>query len=405
MQRKADYENSELKEQMDLDKLIVMDNVSGHADKSDVFSNFLTVSRKYGMSCVYIFHTVYPNRQNWDMIMPQIYIFNFFPGSVHNGPILRKVSLFANNFKNSYVPTHNMWFSRLYFNISNSKQKQCLTIDTRDINDLGPGKFRTSADNETRQICYYNRIKSNTSFNSFLATREQTSQKGTTKFSTDKVISNINNADVNYLELGDKLKRINNDNNIEFKLERASGNSFIRGGSKSENRGQNKPRDYRYKHGRVSKKPGFQDNNAIKVKYTTTRIKSRNFLFNIAYVGVNKEDYYNNNFVFDVYLLLTKNLNLFSLHRKLADKTKHETIYMPWRECMPLDFYNFIFEEKYVVYLNGKNILQPKVRQIIGEFIEKYEKNYRLLQNNLSCYKNFLQYVYSNVYPEIYCST
>ena len=149
MQRKADYENSELKEQMDLDKLIVMDDVSGHADKSDVFSNFLTVSRKYGMSCVYIFHTVYPNRQNWNMIMPQIYIFNFFPGSVPNGPILRAVSLFANKFKNSYVPTRNMWFSRLYFNISNSKQKQCLTIDTRDINDLGPGKFRTSADNET----------------------------------------------------------------------------------------------------------------------------------------------------------------------------------------------------------------------------------------------------------------
>ena len=72
---------------------------------------------------------------------------------------------------------------------------------------------------------------------------------------------------------------------------------------------------------------------------------------------------------------------------------------------MPLDFYKFIFEEKHFVYLNGKNILQPKVLQIIGEFIEKDEKNYRLLQNNLSCYNNFFQYVYSNVYPEIYCST
>ena len=29
----------------------------------------------------------------------------------------------------------------------------------------------------------------------------------------------------------------------------------------------------------------FQNNNAIKVKYTTTGIKSRNFLSNIAYVG------------------------------------------------------------------------------------------------------------------------
>ena len=64
----------------------------------------------------------------------------------------------------------------------------------------------------------------------------------------------------------------------------------------------------------------------------TTRIKSRNFFSNITYVGINKEDYYNRNFVFDVYLLLRKNLNLFSLDRKLADKTKHKMIYMLWKE-------------------------------------------------------------------------
>ena len=61
MQRKADYVNSELGEEMTIDKVVVMNNVSGLADKSDVFSNFLTVSRKYGLSCVYIFHTIYPN--------------------------------------------------------------------------------------------------------------------------------------------------------------------------------------------------------------------------------------------------------------------------------------------------------------------------------------------------------
>ena len=37
MQRKADYVNSKLGEDMNLDKLIVMDDVSGLADKSDVF--------------------------------------------------------------------------------------------------------------------------------------------------------------------------------------------------------------------------------------------------------------------------------------------------------------------------------------------------------------------------------
>ena len=61
-----------------INKLIVMDDVSGLADKSEDFSNFLTVSRKYGFSCVYVFHTIYLGRQSWEMIMSQTHIFNFF---------------------------------------------------------------------------------------------------------------------------------------------------------------------------------------------------------------------------------------------------------------------------------------------------------------------------------------
>ena len=118
-----------------------MDVVSGLADKSDSFSNFLTVSRKYGFSCLYVFHTIYPNRQNWEMIMTQTHIFNFFPGSLHSGKILKTLSLFASRKKSSYVLSQNVWLSRLYFDISPSKEKQCLTDNTRPINDLGPGKF------------------------------------------------------------------------------------------------------------------------------------------------------------------------------------------------------------------------------------------------------------------------
>ena len=46
------------------DQLIVMDDVSGLADKSDDFANFLTVSRKFNVACVYVFHTMYPTRSN-----------------------------------------------------------------------------------------------------------------------------------------------------------------------------------------------------------------------------------------------------------------------------------------------------------------------------------------------------
>ena len=149
----------------------------------------------------------------------------------------------------------------------------------------------------------------------------------------------------------------------------------------------------------------FQDNNALGKRYTTTHIKSRNFLCDIAYVGINKEDYYNENFVFDVYLLITKNLNSFSLDRKLADKTKHEMMYMLWKECMPQKFYKHICKEKHFLYLNGKNVLQPKILEIITDFLSEDENNYRKLRNNLSRYKSIFQCVFSNLFPEIYCST
>ena len=72
---------------------------------------------------------------------------------------------------------------------------------------------------------------------------------------------------------------------------------------------------------------------------------------------------------------------------------------------MPAEFYTHIYQEKNILYLNGKNVLQPKVLEIISEFIETDENKYRLLQNNLSSYKAIFQYVYSNVSPEIYWST
>ena len=61
--------------------------------------------------------------------------------------------------------------------------------------------------------------------------------------------------------------------------------------------------------------------------------------------------------------------------------------------------------EENFVYLNGKNVLYPKVSEIILNFIQKDEKNYNKLRNNLCQFKNIFQYVYSCLYPEVYCLT
>ena len=81
---------------------------------------------------------------------------------------------------------------------------------------------------------------------------------------------------------------------------------------------------------------------ATRIKYSPTRVKSRNFLSNVSYTGISKGDFYNENFILDVYILIVKNLNPFSLQRKTSDKLKHEMIYMLWRECF-IGIYLFIY--------------------------------------------------------------
>ena len=65
---------------------------------------------------------------------------------------------------------------------------------------------------------------------------------------------------------------------------------------------------------------------ATRIKYSPNRIKSRNFLSNISYTGINKKDFYNENLILDIYVLLLKNLNPFSLNRKVIDKKKRDMV-------------------------------------------------------------------------------
>ena len=141
---------------------------------------------------------------------------------------------------------------------------------------------------------------------------------------------------------------------------------------------------------------------ATRIKYSPTRVKSRNFLSNIGYTSINKSDFYNENFILDVYILLVKNLNPFSLQRKISDKFKHKMIYMLWRECIPVEFYRYNCQEENFKYLNGRDVNQPGVLEIVGRFIDQDKENLRILQKCLATYKDIFQYVYSHAFPEIY---
>ena len=62
--------------------------------------------------------------------------------------------------------------------------------------------------------------------------------------------------------------------------------------------------------------------------YNTTRIKSRNVLTNIFYNGVKEEDLFDRSFFFHLHVLTTKNINPFSLERKIFDVKNRQMIHM-----------------------------------------------------------------------------
>ena len=73
--------NSVYGENRKRDCLIVADGVSGLADTSQKFATFLTVARKSKYHCVYIFHTIHPEKSIWRSILPQTNIVNIFQTS------------------------------------------------------------------------------------------------------------------------------------------------------------------------------------------------------------------------------------------------------------------------------------------------------------------------------------
>ena len=61
-----------------------------------------------------------------------------------------------------------------------------------------------------------------------------------------------------------------------------------------------------------------------------------------------------------------------------------------------------LFIEENFKYLNGRDVSQTGVLEIVGKFVDQDKNSLRLLQQCLANYKDIFQYVYSSTFPEIY---
>ena len=101
-----------------MDRLIIMDDVSGVADVSKKFANFLTVSRKFGYNCVYVFHVIVPARQIWQKIISQTNIFYIFPASVPHNTVPKTIQSNYILQSKKYVPARSLWLNRVFTDLA-----------------------------------------------------------------------------------------------------------------------------------------------------------------------------------------------------------------------------------------------------------------------------------------------
>ena len=152
------------------DRLIVMNDVSGLQDKSNEFSNFLTVPRKFGYTCLYIFHIIYLTKSIWQMILSQNKIFNIFPSAIQLSSMLKILTNNCDRETINYIPARDLWINWLYFSLSNEYKNACLAID---CTKLGPSKYKTLAGSNFGQFCYYRQNIKDRLYDNFLPKRTE----------------------------------------------------------------------------------------------------------------------------------------------------------------------------------------------------------------------------------------
>ena len=70
-----------------------------------------------------------------------------------------------------YVPVRSVWINRLFIDLANRDERNCLTIDCSRINKNGPRRYRTKADNPEKQVCYFNEPWNDQVYNVFIGKR------------------------------------------------------------------------------------------------------------------------------------------------------------------------------------------------------------------------------------------
>ena len=146
----------------------------------------------------------------------------------------------------------------------------------------------------------------------------------------------------------------------------------------------------------------FSDDKAVKISYSSTKIKARNFLTNVSYNRVTVADYKNKNFAIDCFTFLVLYLNPFYLERKFETDVEREFVNTLWAFLMPSNLYNHISQGENMKTLNRIKIKYQDTKDIILGFLEYDKGNFSVLSNVLEKNAILYQFLYGNLFPKCF---
>ena len=146
-----------------------------------------------------------------------------------------------------------------------------------------------------------------------------------------------------------------------------------------------------------------------KKKYSSTKVKARNFLTNISYSGIKKVDYENRSFVIDIFAYLILYFNPYNVNEKFENETERDYVNILWSMMMPQNFYFFVSKEENFKLLNKKNAKFQDAVEVVTLFIEDdsnenvtQEIQYGILKQFLVKYIKMYQLIFAYLFPKLF---
>ena len=149
------------------------------------------------------------------------------------------------------------------------------------------------------------------------------------------------------------------------------------------------------------------DNNVVKsnkrATYSSTKVKARNLLTNVAYRRYKDSDFQKTNFVVDIISFMVYNCNPTNLEIKLETEKEREMVKFLWDTCVPIEFTKYLLQQKQFKIISQTNLTYQKSNKIVLKYLEEntpdklYQLKYKLNEKF-----NLIHYIYSVLYAKIY---